>query len=236
MINITWFDEQDIEQFPSPTRALSEPDGLLAAGGNLSEKTLFAAYRQGIFPWFEDGQPILWWSPSQRAVIATQQIHVGKNMKKLIKQNRYTLAVDTDFAAIVQSCSEITNNRQGTWITDTMRAAYQRLFEQGIAHSVAVYNHEQRLVGGLYGVFVRNCFCGESMFSREANTSKLALIALANFLQTHHCDWIDCQMPTPHLAAMGAKSIPRAEFLATLQSMQDNTRLLQRNWTTLWQP
>lgn len=235
-MNIAWFSEQDIIEFPNPNTALSEPDGLLAAGGNLSVVTLTQAYCQGIFPWFEDGQPILWWSPSQRAVIDSNHIHIAKNLKKLINKQRYHIKVDTNFEEVIKCCCTITDERQATWITREMQTAYLQLFKLGIAHSIEVYNHDNQLVGGLYGVFIRNCFCGESMFSRESNTSKLALVALATLLKDNGCQTIDCQLPTQHLSSMGAISVARSNFLKQLQAMQDNTCLVQQSWTTLWQP
>lgn len=235
MLNITWFDEQDISVFPDPSRALKEPDGLLATGGNLSLKTLTQAYRQGIFPWFEQGQAILWWSPAQRAVIETDHIHIAKNMRKLINRGQYTIKADTNFNQVLQQCSQVSPTREATWITPEMQAAYQRLFEQNLAHSVEVYNAANELVGGLYGVFIRNCFCGESMFSREPNTSKLALIALSIFLRQNQCRLIDCQLPTPHLLSMGATVIPRRVFITQLSTLADNLRLSQRSWVKLWQ-
>lgn len=234
-MNIAWFSEQDIIEFPNSNMALSEPDGLLAAGGNLSVATLTQAYCQGIFPWFEEGQPILWWSPSQRAIIDTSNIHIAKNLKKLINKQRYHIKVDTNFEQVIQHCCAITDERQVTWITSEMQTAYLQLFKLGIAHSIEVYNSSNQLVGGLYGVFIRNCFCGESMFNRESNTSKLALVALATLLKDNGCQTIDCQLPTLHLSSMGAISVARASFLKKLQAMQDNTRLIQQSWKTLWQ-
>lgn len=232
MLNVPWFSDKDIAEFPAVESALREPDGLLLIGGNLSVSTLNKAYRSGVFPWFEDGQPIMWWSPSIRAVIPTAEIHISKNMKKLLNQQRYRVQVDTDFTEIVEACSD----REATWITRSMRDAYQTLHEQGIAHSIGVYDENRHLVGGLYGVFTKNCFCGESMFSHQANTSKLALIALARFLHNNGCRWIDCQLPTAHLSVMGAIGMPRAEFVEMLRKMQDNHYLINNKWRDLWQP
>ncbi|PID58759.1 MAG: leucyl/phenylalanyl-tRNA--protein transferase [Gammaproteobacteria bacterium] len=230
MLNIPWFADEDIVAFPDVERALREPDGLLAVGGNLSVETLRLAYESGIFPWFDDEHEIMWWSPSERAVIPTDAVHVGKNMRKLIKQKRYRVVADTDFVAVMNACA----GRDKTWITDDMRDAYLALHERGIAHSVAAFNPQGDLVGGLYGVFVRNCFCGESMFSYEANTSKLALIALANFLHDNGCHLIDCQMPTAHLTRMGSVSISRSDFATQLHEMQDNVKLVNIHWRALW--
>lgn len=232
MLNVPWLPELDIMHFPPADNALNDPDGLLLIGGNLSATTLQRAYRQGVFPWFDDEQPIMWWSPSIRAVIPTDAIHISKNMGKLWRSGRYRVAIDTAFASVIDACSA----REQTWITDEMREAYEQLHQQGLAHSIEVFDDEDNLVGGLYGVFVRNCFCGESMFSRQANTSKLALIALAKFLQAHDCPLIDCQMPTEHLSSMGAVEMARADFVAELTAMADNHLLTNRRWTDLWQP
>lgn len=236
MFNIPWLPNADVMEFPSVNHALIEPDGLLAIGGNLSPSTLMTAYENGIFPWFEDNQPILWWSPSERAVIKTNEIHISKNMRKLINRKIYRVTADTDFDAVIQACAAVSPNRQSTWITQQMQQAYKTLFNAGVAHSIEVYNEQEQLVGGLYGVFVNNCFCGESMFSQKENTSKLALIALANFLNAHDCPQIDCQLPTTHLSSMGATCIYREHFIDTLQSTYPNTRLTQQHWTNLWQP
>lgn len=238
MRNITWLEQTDIEYFPAPELALKDPDGLLAIGGNLSAPTLLAAYRRGIFPWFSDGDPIMWWSPSERAVIIPQQIHISKNLKKLIRQQRYQVTVDRQFATVIKHCSQSTTltPRSETWITEAMQQAYQGLFDKGDAHSVEVWNKDQQLVGGLYGVFVKNCFCGESMFSSESNTSKLALIYLANFLHNAGAELIDCQIPTAHLASMGAVTLSRQEFLSKLNKMEENITLIKQPWNNLWQP
>ncbi|PID64904.1 MAG: leucyl/phenylalanyl-tRNA--protein transferase [Gammaproteobacteria bacterium] len=243
-MNIAWFDGQDILHFPSVERALAEPDGLLAIGGNLSVETLRNAYENGIFPWFDETQPIMWWSPSIRAVIQTRHIHISKNMHKLIRQtqkqgqshgqSRYQITADRHFSAVVAACSAVKATRQSTWITKAMQQAYQQLYDNGIAHSIEVCNADKQLVGGLYGVFVKNCFCGESMFSGEKNTSKLALIALAEFLNRHGCPLIDCQLPTAHLATMGAVEIPRKAFINQLKNMPANSALVQQNWITRW--
>lgn len=238
MLNIPWFDNDDITSFPTVGSALVHPDGLLAAGGNLSVQTLKLAYENGVFPWFSEGQPIMWWSPSERAVIFTRDIHVAKNMKKLIRQHRYHLTADQRFSHVMQACAAPqpkSAQRESTWITEAMQRAYRHLFKAGIAHSVEVWNADEQLVGGLYGVFVKNCFCGESMFCREANTSKLALIALANFLHDYDCHWIDCQLPTAHLSSLGAVSMGRENFVQGLSEMDANCLLNQRNWRALWQ-
>ncbi len=231
MTDITWFSDADVTVFPAVAHALREPDGLLAVGGNLSVNSLLAAYRQGIFPWFGEGEPIMWWSPSVRAVIPVDSIYVSKNMAKLMRKQRYQVCADSAFSEVVAACGA----RQHTWITPEMRDAYCLLHEHGLAHSIEVFDDKNTLVGGLYGVFVKNVFCGESMFSCATDTSKLALICLARFLQKHHCLWIDCQMPTPHLTRMGAIAISRCKFVAELHKMKDNASLQAVSWKGLWQ-
>ncbi len=237
MLNIAWFDNADISTFPDIDTALVEPDGLLALGGNLSVATLTQAYRCGIFPWFSDDDPIMWWSPSQRAIIRPSHIHISKNMKKLMRQQRYRITIDKTFSSVLQHCSTDSHiiERQETWITTEMQWAYQELFAKNIAHSVEVWNEKDELVGGLYGVFVKNCFCGESMFSGEKNTSKLALIHLAQFLQSYRCEVIDCQLPTAHLMSLGANVMPRKDFISMLNQSDDNQQLINKNWSALWQ-
>lgn len=237
MLNVPWFTDGDIKDFPNPRYALDEPDGLLALGGNLSVSTLYNAYQHGIFPWFAENQPIMWWSPSVRAVINPRTIHVSKNMKKLIKKQKYYYRIDSQFSNVVSACAlpSAIDPRQQTWITAEMQYAYQQLFDEGIAHSVEVYDPNDQLVGGLYGVFINNCFCGESMFSQKNNTSKLALIQLAKFLQAFDCQMIDCQLPTAHLTNMGAVAMPRMTFLQQLNTMTENQQLNQQHWRQQWQ-
>ncbi len=237
MLNISWFDDgQNIIQFPAPGQALEEPDGLLAVGGNLSVETLTHAYSQGVFPWYAEYQPILWWSPSKRAIIKTKTIHISKNMAKLIRQARYSICIDKDFDRIIESCANASLRRgeeNGTWITEEMQSAYKNLHESGVAHCVSVYDRAGELVGGLYGVFVKNCFCGESMFSLAPNTSKLALIHLAQFLSKYGCNMIDCQLITPHLLSMGAEEVSRESFLQKLSAQKDNPSLINQRWNHL---
>lgn len=237
MLNIPWFEVTDITHFPDPTLSLKEPDGLLALGGNLSAPTLINAYKNGIFPWFSEDQPILWWSPAQRAIIETAHIHISKNMRKLLKQEKYHATADTQFTKVIQSCAKPSpiDTRSETWITEDMQLAYRQLHEQGYAHSIEVWNNKQQLVGGLYGVFVNNCFCGESMFSRESNASKVALIKLATFLNNVGCEMIDCQLPTEHLQSLGATVITRENFIQRHTSAPINTVLHQTSWSSLWQ-
>ena len=207
--------------FPCPTRALSEPDGLLAAGGNLTPSTLLAAYRQGIFPWFDDDQPILWWSPSVRAVIEPGGLHISRSLKKLIRSSRFGVTSDQAFAEVINHCAGPRRDNNGaysdsTWITLEMQQAYNHLHRLGFAHSVEVWL-DDKLVGGLYGIAVGGIFCGESMFSHQASASKVALAALANNLFDQGFSLIDCQISNPHLTAMGAVDMSRDNYLLLLE-------------------
>jgi leucyl/phenylalanyl-tRNA--protein transferase len=196
--------------FPPIANALIEPNGLLAVGGNLNVDTLINAYRQGIFPWFNTDEPILWWSPNPRMVLFPDNLHISKSLKKLVKKNKYQITIDTQFNKVINACAEVRAN-SGTWINSYMIDAYNNLHQLGYAHSVEVHN-ENKLVGGLYGVAFNQVFFGESMFSIEANTSKLALIKLVEALQLKNFKLIDCQQQTSHLESMGACSIPRQQF------------------------
>jgi leucyl/phenylalanyl-tRNA--protein transferase len=218
MNRLPWLDPFDDSQpFPNPAYALDEPDGLLAAGGSLAPRRLLRAYRNGIFPWYSNGQPILWWSPDPRAVLFTDRIKISRSLRKTIRKGLFSVTFDWAFIQVLQHCSEPRLNQPpGTWINPAMRAAYHRLHELGYAHSVETWR-EGRLVGGLYGVAVGRVFCGESMFSRMSDASKIALAALCQQLQRWNFPFIDCQMQTSHLASLGAEMIPRALFLELLR-------------------
>ncbi len=207
--------------FPHPENALREPDGLLAVGGNLCSDTLLSAYQQGIFPWYESGQPLLWWSPDPRAVIFPEQIIVSRSLRKSWRRNEWAIKIDSDFLQVIENCAAPRGKgHAGTWITREMKLAYLALHQAGHAHSIEVWNHNQ-LVGGLYGVMVGSLFCGESMFSRQRDSSKVALIVLGGILQQQHADsLIDCQVSNGHLLSMGAVTISRREFLARLTKLR----------------
>ena len=208
--------------FPSPEKALKEPAGLLAIGGNLTTTTLLSAYRQGIFPWYEHGQPILWWSPDPRAVIYPEQIHISRSLKKSIKRSNYQVRTNTAFSSVIELCAALrSNSLSGTWITHEMKRAYNALHREGFAHSVEIWQ-DNILVGGLYGVLIGHVFCGESMFSLVKDASKIALVILAEIMcrQGEPC-LIDCQISNDHLLSMGATTIPRAVFLDQLQELKD---------------
>jgi leucyl/phenylalanyl-tRNA--protein transferase len=207
--------------FPHPENALRDPDGLLAVGGNLSVNTLLSAYHQGIFPWYEEGQPVLWWSPAPRAVLFPEHLHVSRTLRRSWRRGDWRVAVDTSFLQVVESCAAPRAKASGTWITPEMKAAYLALHRSGHAHSVEIWSRD-RLVGGLYGVMVGSVFCGESMFSREPDASKVALTALAGMLLDQSSDsLIDCQIINEHLLSLGAVAIPRREFLARLMLLRD---------------
>lgn len=208
---LPWLDPNADPVFPPANTALVDPDGLLAAGGLLSPDWLVTAYSQGIFPWFEDGQPVLWWSPDPRLVLYPECVRISRSMRKLIRKQRYLITMDTNFSEVIHCCKGERDGAAGTWITDEMEAAYIQLHELGLAHSVEVWDGST-IVGGLYGIALGKVFFGESMFSREANASKIALIALALQLQRWQFGLIDCQVSSEHLLSMGAEEISRHDF------------------------
>jgi leucyl/phenylalanyl-tRNA---protein transferase len=207
-------------RFPDPAAALSWPNGLLAAGGDLSPERLLAAYRRGIFPWYEAGQPILWWCPDPRAVIFPRNLHVARRLRRFLAQRPFEASFDREFAAVMRGCARSEVRGTGTWITPDMISAYQQLHELGHAHSVEVWAGAE-LVGGLYGVAVGRAFFAESMYSRRSNASKAAMVFLAGELRARDFLLIDCQLPSRHLASMGAREIPRREFLALVTRSLD---------------
>jgi leucyl/phenylalanyl-tRNA---protein transferase len=204
----------DSIHFPPPHLATRQ--GLIAIGGDLSPERLLAAYRRGIFPWYSETDPILWWSPDPRMVLYPQEIRISRSLKKALRQCRFQITMDTCFAAVIQTCAQPRKSGPGTWIGADMVNAYIRLHEMGYAHSVEMW-HSGRLAGGLYGVALGGCFFGESMFSSVSNASKAALAYLCSFLITHGFDLIDCQVVSTHLESLGARHIPRAQFLKQLK-------------------
>ena len=217
-MSLPWLEPDAEPAFPPVETAMTDPDGLLAAGGKLSPAWLVTAYSQGIFPWFEVGQPVLWWSPDPRLVIYPERVKISRSMRKLIRKQPYLITMDSNFAAIIHSCKSERANATGTWITDEMQAAYIRLHEFGLAHSIEVWAGSA-IVGGLYGVALGKVFFGESMFSRQANASKIALIALALQLQRWQFGLIDCQVSSQHLLSMGAEAISRHNFCVQLRDL-----------------
>jgi leucyl/phenylalanyl-tRNA--protein transferase len=211
-----WLDPQDPDApFPPADYALREPDGLLAIGGDLAPARLLRAYRQGIFPWYSAGQPILWWTPDPRAVLIPDAMHLGRSLRKTLRRAPYRISLDQAFEQVVAACAGPRAGADGTWITAEMQAAYGELHRLGHAHSVEAWQ-EGRLVGGLYGLAIGRAFFGESMFSHAADASKVAFAHLVRQLVAWRFELIDCQMQTAHLARFGARPIPRADFLLRL--------------------
>jgi leucyl/phenylalanyl-tRNA---protein transferase len=214
---IPWLPDEPV--FPPVSTALTEPNGLLAAGGDLSPGRLVAAYRQGIFPWYAAGDPILWWSPDPRMVLFPAELKTSRSLAKVLRNQSYEVRLDTDFAAVIAACGSTPRDGQpGTWITAQMQIAYGRLHELGYAHSVEVWM-AGKLAGGLYGMAVGRAFYGESMFSLRRDASKIALAHLCEHLRRNEFGIIDCQMETAHLASLGARPIPRHDFLALLDRL-----------------
>jgi len=207
---------EDPTWFPSPEYALEQPPGLLAIGGDLTFQRLYNAYLNGIFPWFNDDEPILWWSPDPRAVIPMNQLRINKSLRKFLKRCDYEVSINMAFEKVIEACAEPRDENEGTWILPQMQGAYIELHKQNHAHSIEIWQGDE-LVGGLYGVLIGGCFCGESMFSKKPNTSKLALIVLQDVLSDVFAAFIDCQLPNPHLMNMGAVLISRELFLQNLK-------------------
>lgn len=216
---IPWLDADP--NFPPVQDALREPNGLLAAGGDLSAARLTEAYRHGIFPWFNPGEPILWWSPDPRMVLFPSEFKLSRSLRKTLKKRDYEVRMDTAFADVMRACAAPREAGSGTWIGAGMVAAYTRLHEMGLAHSVETWRGDE-LIGGLYGVAMGRMFYGESMFSRASDASKIALAHLVRYLARRGFGMIDCQMKTAHLASLGAREISRAEFLRHLRLLVES--------------
>lgn len=199
------------DEFPSPSEALADPNGLLAVGGDLSPQRLLAAYRKGIFPWFNPGEPILWWSPDPRTVLYPKHLHISHSLLKTLRRNIYRVSLDTGFRAVMEACAQPRVGASGTWISPEIINAYIELHKRGIAHSVEVWK-QGVLVGGLYGVALGKVFFGESMFSGADNASKVGLAHLVRQLIQWDFQIIDCQLANPHLFSLGAVEIPREVF------------------------
>jgi len=209
--------DDELTDFPDVSNALSEPDGLLMAGGNLSPGRLLSAYRSGIFPWYEEGEPILWWSPNPRCVIWPESIRITRSLSKTIRSGKYEVTENLAYREVMKQCGAPRANSSGTWVTDAMIDAYCKLHEFGFARSLEVWMGP-RLVGGLYGIQLGRLFIGESMFSRERDASKVALAYLA---QTGKYDLIDCQLENPHLMSMGSQTISRRRYIECLHKYGD---------------
>jgi len=224
---LTWLGRDSLA-FPPLESALREPNGLLAVGGDLSPERLIAAYRHGCFPWYEDGQPLLWWSPDPRCVLFASQMHISRSLAKCLRQQRFSVTFDQDFAAVISACAEPRREGVGTWITEAMQAAYGELHRRGIAHSVEVWQGG-KLQGGLYGLAMGRLFFAESMFSRQSNASKVALASLMARLHQWGFILLDCQVQSPHLYRLGARTIPRRQFAALLARYLDEQSVA--NWS-----
>lgn len=230
--------------FPSVHQALNEPNGLLAFGGSLDVTRLFNAYSNGIFPWFSEHEPILWWSPDPRSIIEIWEFRTSRSLAKLVRQARYRISLNHGFEDVVKACASVVrvNPHTGvlsndTWITEEMQNAYINLHNAGLAHSVEVWENKT-LVGGLYGVAVGEVFCGESMFHIKSNTSKLAMYALVQHMRRHGMAFIDCQLPTEHLSSLGAKEVPRGIFIDRLRQHNhtlDSSGKISSAYRQCWQ-
>lgn len=214
MPSIPWLNDSALD-FPDVDLALDDPNGLLAVGGDLSPERLLSAYRQGIFPWYEDPQPILWWSPQPRAVLFPNKVYVNRSLRKQLKRGHYQVSADRCFSDVLGACAKLSPKRPGTWITDDMQKAYTRLHHLGWGHSIEVWQDEQ-LVGGLYGLAIGRMFFGESMFSRHRDGSKVALLALCAQLRRWQFELIDCQVGNDYLYSMGAEDLSRSDFKVAL--------------------
>lgn len=228
---VLWLGPEDPpDTFPPLTSALKEPDGLLAAGGDLSAERLLYAYRSGIFPWYEEGQPLLWWSPDPRCVFLPGDHHVSRRLRRSLRQSTAELRFNTAFSEVISACAGPRRSEQGTWITAEMISAYENLRTLGWAHSVELWDAGE-LLGGLYGLAIGRAFFGESMFSAGADASKIVLLQLATMLDTGAFDLVDCQVVSSHLLRQGARVMPRDKFLRSLAAAcQDPVRF--ENWPT----
>lgn len=205
------------EALSFPPVSQAEPDGLVAIGGDLSPERLMLAYRSGIFPWFNEDEPIMWYSPNPRSILLPENLHISGTLKSLLKQNKYEVRYNTDFRGVIGNCRQAPRvGQDGTWISQEMQDAYIRLYELGQATSVEVWR-EEKLVGGIYGIDLGHVFCGESMFSLESNTSKIALVTLVQDIQKRGGILFDCQVHSSHVESMGAVEIPREEFVGYLE-------------------
>jgi len=232
MISLQWLDGKTSLEFPPVESALKEPDGLLAAGGDLSPETLIKAYQQGIFPWYSEGEPILWWSPDPRFVLFPDMLKVSRSLAKNVRNGGFTVSMDRAFDAVISSCAQQPRRDQpGTWLSAEMQAAYLQLHQRGYAHSVECWQDNQ-LVGGLYGVHMGSVFCGESMFSRRSNASKVALVHLCDFLHRQGFKLIDSQVYTEHLQRLGAVMIPRSDYIKILRQTAEVR--MPKSWTDLF--
>lgn len=220
------------DPFPPLSTAARRPNGLLAAGGGLAPARLLDAYRRGIFPWFDRGDPVLWWSPDPRMVLFLDELHVARSLARRIRKGGFEVRADTAFSEVMRGCAEPRPDQAGTWIVPEMLRAYRALHEMGFAHSVETWI-DGRLAGGLYGVSIGRMFFGESMFTRVTDASKIALVALVRHLRRWGFELIDCQMKTAHLASFGAREIPRAEFMTYVERLVELPGPTREQWRSL---
>jgi leucyl/phenylalanyl-tRNA--protein transferase len=228
MLTLTKLNQQLV--FPPADMAHTDPNGLLAFGGDLSAKRLILAYSSGIFPWFSQAEPIMWWSPDPRGLLPLDNFKCSKSLKKFARNCNYHITINNVFDQVIDICATIPTHDSGTWITDDMVNAYKNLHKLGHAHSVEVWS-EDILVGGLYGIIVGKVFCGESMFHKVTNASKIAMLSLVELLKSQDAEFIDCQMQNPHLASLGCIEVSRARFLTMLQ--QQSQQSFKKD---VWQP
>ena len=226
---ITWISKNDsVDAFPPASAALSEPDGLLAMGGDLSAERLIYAYKNGIFPWFNDNHPIMWWSPNPRCIFSPNTFHISRSLRKKFKNSNIIIKVNSDFSSVIRECAKPRSSIQGTWITEGMIKAYEILHGLGWAHSIEIWK-SNNLVGGLYGIAIGRIFFGESMFSHLSNASKISLLFIANHLNSGDLKLLDCQITSTHLLKLGAVPMPRNEFIKNLDD-QCNPAIKFEDW------
>lgn len=214
------------DPFPPVEQALDQPDGLLAAGGSLTTRRLIEAYRRGIFPWFNEGDPILWWSPDPRMVLRPSRLHVSHSLRKKLRKGSFLVTIDRAFARVLDGCAAPRTGDRGTWLSVPMRRAYTALHHAGLAHSIEVWM-DGELAGGIYGVGIGRMFFGESMFTRRTDASKIAMARLAAQLERWDCPLIDCQLETDHLLSLGAEHMTRRAFVAEIERL---TKLSAPQW------
>ena len=233
---LTWL--QPDSPFPSVEKALNSPNGLLAAGNDLSPKRILDAYSRGIFPWFSEGEPVLWWSPDPRMVLFPDEFKISRSLSKAAGSGKFEIRIDSAFQRVMAACAEPRSGQKGTWIVPEMIASYSHLHAQGFAHSIESWlpnGDGGELVGGLYGMALGKVFYGESMFARQTDASKVALVALVEILKQNGFQMIDCQQETKHLATLGARPIPRSEFTQRLKELI-NFPLLPSSWQSCYVP
>lgn len=224
---IDWLQEDATPYFPNTQLAHKEPNGLLAAGGMLTPAWLITAYKRGIFPWFDDESPILWWSPAPRMILKAEHFHIGRSLRKLIRKTPYQFSCNLAFEEVIFQCAQARDDEAGTWITQEMEQAYVRLNANNISHSIECWSPQGELIGGLYGILINRVFYGESMFSRANNASKLAFAHFAQFLFDAGIELIDCQMHSDHMAQFGAAEVEREEFERLLNNALNESTQIQ---------